>query len=230
MFPLKPLLKWQKLAQPVPATKLRFAVSDRFCEAYQARRAAAVVRDSMQTCYPFPLPWPGPLWVRSFFLWDIVPAQACLWRFGAWRGHARSFAFQILQNSIESLSINNKLRGDLSCVKPLSFLALPALACLAASTMMSRVALPVLRQAVCWRMSQTATSLLARLLAALRAPCVMTSAFVAHVTDRFTAALTRFFDPIIQWPSAQPAPVAILVSWPQSGRPVPSFSKRDCHV
>lgn len=230
MFPLKPLLKRQKLAQLLPATKLRFAVLKGFCDSIKARRTAAPCSDSMQTCYPFPLPWPGPLRVRSFFFVGSPKVPALRRRFGAWRMRLHSFAFQMQQNLIESLSINNKIRGDLSCVNPLSFSALRPLACLAASTTTSRAALRVPPLVDCWQMSPMATSLRARLLAALRAPSAMTLAFAAHVTDLIAASRARRTYPTTQWPFAQSARVAILISSPRGRRSAFCFSERDSHV
>ncbi len=230
MFPLKSLLKWQKLAQLSPATKLRFAVSKGFCDVDGARRVAVNTSDSMQTCYPFPLPWPGPLRVRSFFLGAWATQSVLRRRFGAWCAAGYSLAFQIRQNPIESALINNKRRGDLSCVKPLSFLALLPLACPAASTTTSRAVLPVLRRAVCWPMSPMATCLPARLLAALQARSVTTLAFAARATDLFAAFRAHLTYSTTQWPFAQSARVAILVSSPRARRSAFCFSERDSHV
>ncbi len=230
MFPLKSLLKWQKFAQLAPATKLYFAVSKGFCDADRARKVAVHCSDSMQTCYPFPLPWPGPLWVRSFFLRDGTADSTWQRRFGAWSARMCDLVFQIHQNLIESASINNKIRGDLSCVNPLSFSALQPLVCLAASTTTSHAALLVRRRAVCWPMLPMETLLPARYLELLRALFVTISAFAAHATDLFAALRAHLAFSTTQWPFAQFARVAILVSSPRARRSAFCFSKRDSHV
>ena len=72
--------------------------------------------------------------------------------------------------------------------------------------------------------------LMARLLAALRAPSAMTLAFAAHVTDLIAASRAQRTYPMTQWPFAQSARVAILISSPRGRRSAFCFSERDSHV
>jgi hypothetical protein len=170
-------------------TDLRIALSGWFCDVFGVLGCVATRIHPVQVVYPFPMTWPDLYRVRPFlFLQGIGRKMA--------RGFGRcKFAFQSPENALESWVINNKIRGNFSCVKPFLY-RFAVLGWRVALITMSRAGLRVPQRAACSPRSPTATLSLARLLAGLRARFATMWAFVVRATECFYSHLIAAIDAV----------------------------------